>query len=206
MFSCTRHERAASHQSNSPGIVQRAPLPEGQGGRGQWRRGELSHMPKRRAQFTQPECARVLRAARQEGTPAVVIRTVTPVMPPPHVPASPLALYTLVEVARIFRVSKRTMQEYVRRYPFYRVGNRKLFTRSDINSLYKALKCPSGSSEEQAVHTGTCTAPSEASLFARPQELLTAKPPKRSGRGGSGKSSRVVCLEQRRRLPSSGQP
>ena len=62
------------------------------------------------------------------------------------------------EVATTFRVSRRTMHEYVRKHPFSR-----LFTRADIKALYEALKCPSSSSEDQAVRTGTSTEPSEAS-------------------------------------------
>src|SRR5262249_57485902 len=113
--------------------------------------------------------------------------------------ASPLELFTLEEVAQTFRVSPRTMREHVRAHPFYRVlGARRLFTRSDIRALYEALECPSSSSEDPAARTGTCTAPSEASAYARAQELLAPKPRKRSGRGASGKSSNVVSLDRRR--------
>src|SRR5262245_39419140 len=109
-----------------------------------------------------------------------------------------LELFTLQEVAATFRVSPRTMHEYVRRHPFYRVlGGRKLFTHSDIKSLYEALPCPSSSSEDVAAHTGICTAPSEASQYARAQELLTKRPLKRFARSASGRSSNVVSLERR---------
>src|SRR5260370_10934669 len=118
-----------------------------------------------------------------------------------------LELFTLDEVATMFRVSPRTMHAYVRRHPFYRVlGSRRLFTRSDIKALYEALECPSSSNPDPAARTGTCTAPSEASTYARAQALLTKRPPKRSGRGGRGRSSNVVSLERRRRRPSSEQP
>ena len=118
-----------------------------------------------------------------------------------------LVLYTLDEVATIFRVSPRTMKAYVRQHPFYRVlGGRKLFTRADIRALYEALQCPSSSSDGQDGRTGTSMERSEASLYARAQELLTERPRKRSGRGGSGKSSSVVSLAERRQLHSSGQP
>src|ERR1700730_11473665 len=121
--------------------------------------------------------------------------------------AAELVLDTLDEVATMFRVSTRTMKRHVRQYPFYRVlGGRKLFTRADIKALYEALKCPSSSSDGQADRTGTSTERSEASLYARAQELLTEKPRKRSGRSGSGKSSSVVSLAERRQQPSSERP
>ena len=85
-----------------------------------------------------------------------------------------LVLYTLNEVAEMFRVSPRTMKGYVRQNPFYRVlGGRKLFSRADVRALYEALQCPSSSSDDPAVRTGTSTELSEASPFARAQELLT---------------------------------
>src|SRR6185369_15351294 len=102
--------------------------------------------------------------------------------PTTHIPtATPLELFTLDEVAATFRVSSRTMRDHVRRYPFYRLlGGRKLFTRADIRALYEALECPSSSSEDPAVRTGTSTELSEASAFARAQELLTTRPRRRS--------------------------
>jgi hypothetical protein len=119
----------------------------------------------------------------------------------------PLELYTLDEVAAMFHVSRRTMHDYVRRHPFYRkLGSRKLFTRYDIRALYEALECPSNSSDERVARTGTCTELSEASLFARAQELLTPKRRKQSGRGGNGKSSNVLSLAPKRQRPSSEQP
>ena len=111
-----------------------------------------------------------------------------------------LELFTIDEVAKTFRVSRRTMHEYLRRFPFYRrLNGRKLFTRSDIKALYEALECPSGSSDGKTETTTTYTEQSAASLSARAQVLLTKKLPKRSGRKGSGKSSKVVYLAQRPR-------
>src|SRR5258707_15480148 len=107
----------------------------------------------------------------------------------------------------MFRVSPRTMKAYVRQHPFYRVlGARKLFTHADLKALYEALECPSSSSEDQGARTGTCMALSEASAYARAQELLTKKQPKRSGRGANGRSSNGVSLARRPQQPSSAQP
>jgi len=118
-----------------------------------------------------------------------------------------LVLFTLDEVAEMFRVSPRTMKEHVRKFPFCRkIGGRKLFTKADITALYEALPCPSNSNEDPAGRIGTSAVPSEASQYARAQELLTKKPPKRSGRGESGKSFNVVSLAPRQRQHSSGRP
>src|SRR5215468_7242807 len=51
-----------------------------------------------------------------------------------------LELFTLDEVATTFRVSRRTMQDYVRQHPFYRaLGGRKLFTHSDIKLIQRSV-------------------------------------------------------------------
>jgi excisionase family DNA binding protein len=56
---------------------------------------------------------------------------------------------TLDEVAAYFRVSKRTMLEYVRQHPYYRmIGKRKLFTQADVLALEESLKCPSNSAPQ----------------------------------------------------------
>jgi excisionase family DNA binding protein len=105
-----------------------------------------------------------------------------------------LAFYTLDEVAERFRVSRRTMQGFVKEHPYYRViGRRKLFTEEDILALAEKLECPSSSSDATALHSGTSAAPSEASLWTRAQRLLTKQPPKRSGRKGSGNSHKDRC-------------
>ena len=51
----------------------------------------------------------------------------------------PEKLYTLEEVAERFRVSRRTLQDFLRDHPYYRtLGRRKLFTEADITRLYEA--------------------------------------------------------------------
>ena len=103
-----------------------------------------------------------------------------------------LKLFTLEEVAATFRVSRRTMLEYVRRFPFYRkLGNRKLFTRDDISALYEGLQCPSSSLNDQVANTGTYQARSEASLFARARALTASKKPRRSARSSKRSCSPV---------------
>jgi hypothetical protein len=118
-----------------------------------------------------------------------------------------LAFYTMEEVAERFRVSRRTMQDFIKDYPYYRVlGRRKLFTDQDILALAEKLECPSNSSADTARPSGTSGAPSEASLWTRAQRLLTEKRQKPSGRNGNGNSRRapssvVVPLRHSLRQP-----
>jgi len=60
-----------------------------------------------------------------------------------------ISLYDFEEVAAYMRVSRRTLQDILRKYPFYRlVGRKKLFTDQDIRHLIEALPCPSKSSAD----------------------------------------------------------
>jgi Helix-turn-helix domain len=89
---------------------------------------------------------------------------------------APLELFTLHEVAEMFRVSSRTMREHVKRHPYFRkIGGKRLFTRADIHALYEALNSPSSSSEDRAVRTAMSAPPSQASVHARLQKLLADK-------------------------------
>ena len=102
-------------------------------------------------------------------------------------------LYTLEEVADRFRVSRRTMQELVKKHPFYRVlGRRKLFSEADISALYGALPCPSNLHEGTDHRSGTSVAPSEASLWTKAQALFKERQPKRSERAGNGRSRKAA--------------
>src|SRR4029077_7432698 len=108
-------------------------------------------------------------------------------------------LRTVDEVAALFRVSKRTLQDFLRLHPYYRrLGRRKLFTEADIARLYEALPCPSNLPDATEVQTSTSAAPSEASLWTRAQALLTDRPRKPSVRSGNGKSSRRASTAARR--------
>ena len=75
--------------------------------------------------------------------------------------------FTLEEVASRFRVSRRTLQDFIRLHPYYRrLGRRKLFTEDDIARLYEALPCPSSSTESEARPISTSEAPSQAKLWS----------------------------------------
>lgn len=104
-----------------------------------------------------------------------------------------LTLYTIQEVASSFRVKPRKLRDFLKAYPYYRkLGRVYLFTEADVHQLYGALECPSDLSAGMGLRTGTSAAPSEASLWTKAQALLTEKPPKRSGRDGSGKSHKAA--------------
>src|SRR6185436_3297790 len=60
------------------------------------------------------------------------------------------ALFTMDEAASELRISRRSLQDFLRVHPYYRTfGRRKLFSREDINRLIEALPCP-GSSPPRA--------------------------------------------------------
>lgn len=138
---------------------------------------------------------------------------------PPQKPSPPLApdagpagiiplpgprIYTFEEVATYFRVSRRTMQEFIRSFPFYRtLGRRKLFTETDIVRLYEALPCPSSSTENAELRTGTSAAPSAASLWTRAAALLTDQSRKRSALSESGTACKPVSSDENLPRPSS---
>src|SRR5262249_57779243 len=115
--------------------------------------------------------------------------------------------FTLDEVAERFRVSRRTLQDFLRDHPYYRnLGRRKLFTEADITRLYEALPCPSSSTESEEAPTGTSAAPSEASLWTRAVELLKDQQRRRSALNLSGNASRQASSAERQPQPSSHRP
>lgn len=101
-------------------------------------------------------------------------------------------LLTLDEVAGHFRVSRRTFQAHIRRYPFYRtLGRRKLFTEADIARLYEALPCPSNSNHRVKARRRTTAleAPTSESMLTEALALLTEKQQNASAATGSPKSN-----------------
>jgi len=100
--------------------------------------------------------------------------------------------YTIEEVARLFRVSRRTLQGYLRQHPYYRIlGRRKLFTEADITRLYESLPCPSNSNRHAKArrHITASGAPTSESLLTEALALLTERQPTVSAAGGSTKSN-----------------
>jgi excisionase family DNA binding protein len=56
---------------------------------------------------------------------------------------APPRLFTMIEAAQYFRVSRRTFQDIIQRQPFYRTcGRRKLFSAADLEAIWNALPGP----------------------------------------------------------------
>jgi len=103
-------------------------------------------------------------------------------------------LFTIEEVARQFRVSRRTLLGHLRRHPHYRVlGRKKLFTEIDIANLYESLPCPSNSSRREKVRRRITAsgAPTAESMLTEALALLTGKQPTASVAAGAKKSNAV---------------
>jgi len=108
-------------------------------------------------------------------------------------------LYTLEEVAERFRVSRRTLQDFLRAYPYYRkLGRRKLFTEADIVRLYEALPCPSSSSRRARANRpiGRSAAPTSAGTLTEALRLASGHSRSRCS-GGLSAPSNVVSLPSR---------
>jgi DNA-binding transcriptional MerR regulator len=103
-----------------------------------------------------------------------------------------LTLFTLEEVAARFRVSRRTLQAHIRKYPHYRtLGRRKLFTEADIARLYEALPCPSSSNLRVKARRRTTAleAPTSESMLTEARALVTERQPNAFAAAGSPKSN-----------------
>ena len=104
--------------------------------------------------------------------------------------ASPLGrIYTMDEVAQAMRMSRRSLQELLKKHPYYhRNGHKKLFRQADIEALWEAIRCPSNSSGAPAPTTGTYAAPSEASLYLRARALTDRTRRSKSGSRAKARS------------------
>ena len=81
------------------------------------------------------------------------------------------------------------------------LGRERRYNEQQYRNIWEVTSCRSSSSSE--AHTGTCAAPSEASLSARLQDALNGKTRRKSASSGKAKSSSVVFMEQARRQHSS---
>src|SRR5665647_529377 len=94
-----------------------------------------------------------------------------------------IALHTMDEVAIKLRKSRRWLQEFIQRHPYYReAGRTKVFTDEDINRLIEALPCPGNSCRPAKVKRGSITsgANTSASLWTTARRLLNSEPPRQS--------------------------
>ena len=106
--------------------------------------------------------------------------------------------YILEEVAAELRVKKRWLTDFLRAHPrdeygepFFRLAGRvKLFTESDVSRVYKALPCPSSSSNPAKAKARTTRSgdPTLASLLTR-AAALTNDPSLAPSSQGSNKPS-----------------
>ncbi len=79
------------------------------------------------------------------------------------------------EVAARLRISKRSLQRALKKYPYYhQFGRRMIFTEDDYQKILAATQFPLPPRNARARRTSTSAAPSEAKLYARARELVTA--------------------------------
>ena len=115
------------------------------------------------------------------------------------------------EMADHFKVTLRRWRDQikalVREHPgedlCSHLGRERRYNERQYGNIWKVMSCRSNSSNE--AHTGTCAAPSEASLSARLQGALNGQTRRKSASSGKAKSSSVVFMEQARRQHSSRQ-
>ena len=76
------------------------------------------------------------------------------------------------------------------------LGRERRYSERQFKNIWEVTSCRSSSSS--ADHTGTCEAPSEASLSARLQGALKGRTRRKSGSRGKPRSSSVVSMAQAR--------
>jgi excisionase family DNA binding protein len=115
-----------------------------------------------------------------------------------------IALYTMDEAAKELRVSRRWLQEFIQRHPYYRtVGRKKLFTAEDLARLIGALPCPGSSSRPAKARrrTGTSVANTSASLWTTARALLRNERRGASSRRGESRQNVVNFANARAASP-----
>ena len=84
------------------------------------------------------------------------------------------------------------------------LGRERRYSERQYDNIWEVMSCHSRSSSADG--TGTCEAPSEASLYGRLQRSLTGKRRRKSASSGKPPSSTVVSMDQARPQHSSRQP
>src|SRR5262249_60022461 len=101
-----------------------------------------------------------------------------------------MTFLTLDEAAAKLRKSRRWLQSFLRRHPYYRLAGRtKLFTEADINRLYEALPCPSNSSRRESRRSSRSGVPTSESTLTEALRLANELLPRRPSRSGNAKSN-----------------
>lgn len=97
-------------------------------------------------------------------------------------PSPPDKVYTMEEAAARLRISRRALQELVKRFPFYALnGNRKLFSEEDLGALWESMRPHSSSIEGH--QNRSPTTPSADKMSARVQELIAERTTRPSPQG-----------------------
>ena len=115
-----------------------------------------------------------------------------------------LNMMTMEEAAETLRISRRALQEIIKRHPFYVPnGRRKLFTEADLAAIVAGLRrevdeCRSNSSRPASAkrRIGRSVEPTSASAWTRAQELLTKPSRNRSSQPGDERSNVVPLPRQ----------
>lgn len=85
-------------------------------------------------------------------------------------------ILTMNEAAERLRISRRSLQDLIKKHPHYAAnGRKKLFSESDLTALWEAMRCHSSSLGAETRGTGTFAVPSEARLYSRARELTAKK-------------------------------
>lgn len=112
-----------------------------------------------------------------------------------------IQLMTMDEAAEVLRVSRRSLQEIIKRHPFYVPnGNRKLFTEADLMAILAGLRreveqCRSSSSLPAMAkrRTGRSEEHTLESAWTRARELLMKRSQSKSSQRKDERSN-VVSL------------
>src|SRR5262245_22277960 len=103
------------------------------------------------------------------------------------------------EVAQRLHKSRRWLQDYLRKHPYYRLAGRtKIFTEADILRLYEALPCPSSSGlpGKEKRRIGQSVAHTSGFMWSEAQELLASASLTSSSKSGRVRSN-VVSLPRK---------
>jgi len=105
-----------------------------------------------------------------------------------------IQLFTMNEVARMMRKSRRWLDHFIVDHPFYRkAGRTKVFTETNVRQLIEALPCPSGSDRRarRIQRRGRSEARTSASPLSEALALAKERSPSRSSSKSSERSNVV---------------
>jgi hypothetical protein len=108
------------------------------------------------------------------------------------------------EAARELRVSRRWLQDFIQRHPYYRsAGRKKLFAAEDINRLIEAMSCPGSSSRRVRPRHAIGTSAASTSESSYATALALARKQRRSAFSEPGANKPNVVNFPREAEPST---